>query len=836
MLTTRLMCVVIVLSLAGAAFAAGPAATPEMPPRGDRFEVPAVLDKAFGDPTDLLAAADAAGNYIRYMQADVTEDNAGNGAADTDPDDAGWDWVLQPFEHSATASSLNLYGVIGNSMIDVYELNGDAALFTALQDLADHIVAVGPTSLRYANDMAFLLRFAALPGVATPATYQAGAEAIWIYKTTVNPGVGAAAFAALLRDSRHSQGYDNGIIAWDTGAYVEAVAMLDDAFPGNGYDADAAAMAEVVWQDSFNASPGYFDVFGASQGYDPTYTNKDFWWYALGVSGIIQSFVSTGTHLTELPALETALLACQYSDGAFGDQYGTPTDVNTRDWQTTGYAVRALTTYLSGYETAAYAAGTWLAATQDASGGFVYSSLDHYPEIGAECGMGLALAYAASAASVDITSTFYDPSACGAVGDVSFSYDRSAGTPGLYGYEFVIEITGPVSVPVVPADFVQVAPMDYFRVDANLDGTFTVNSTRFGADPGLLADAELFYIDNLTALAEGAVSVAVLSYRMRDPQNVPIFVTQNGLDFLVDCTAPDAVSDIAAAPGHNKVQVSWTHDGTDTITYEVYRGLWYDTTVGTSAYPEYDDLPGNTIPTRPSSRAVAMASAEWEYAGAVAVGTTTYTDVWPDETDRGVYYYEVFAVDAALNGSLAAADGNDRATNYWLGDVYAPVDGEVDIDDITTLGAAFTTSPGDPGYNAETDVGPTDDWSGTGIPETDNVIDFEDLMIFALNFGVVTPTKGATPVSEVIDLAWVQREDGRWALHLVNGAGLKGLHVRADRLVGAVEAGELLAAQSGLPFVINPGARLDANVALMGRGEAISGTGELLVVDAPQAI
>ncbi len=45
------------------------------------------------------------------------------------------------------------------------------------------------------------------------------------------------------------------------------------------------------------------------------------------------------------------------------------------------------------------------------------------------------------------------------------------------------------------------------------------------------------------------------------------------------------------------------------------------------------------------------------------------TQSWPDAGSRGVYYYEVFAVDAAGNASPAAA-ANDRATNYWLGDVY----------------------------------------------------------------------------------------------------------------------------------------------------------------------
>ena len=98
----------------------------------------------------------------------------------------------------------------------------------------------------------------------------------------------------------------------------------------------------------------------------------------------------------------------------------------------------------------------------------------------------------------------------------------------------------------------------------------------------------------------GTVAVDVLSYRMRDSLNAPIFVDMTGIGFDVDCTNPLPVDNITAAPRHNKVDVTWTHDGADTIAYEIYRGLWYDTIAGVSAYPEYDDLAGNTFPTRPS--------------------------------------------------------------------------------------------------------------------------------------------------------------------------------------------------------------------------------------------
>jgi len=193
-------------------------------------------------------------------------------------------------------------------------------------------------------------------------------------------------------------------------------------------------------------------------------------------------------------------------------------------------------------------------------------------------------------------------------------------------------------------------------------------------------------------------------------------------------------------------------------------------------------------------------------------------------------------VDAVLNGDAAAA--NDRATNYWLGDV--AVDGVVNVADMNMLGAAFgTTEAGGSPYNNILDVGPTDDWSSFGIPLTDNVINFEDLMVFSLNFGVVSSTnKDRAPLSSSVDLAWVSYENGTMALRLVNGNGLKGLRVVANQPVSSVTAGQLLDDQSELTFLQNVGSNLDASVAVMGVDNGFSGQGDLMVIaaDSPIAV
>jgi len=837
----RIIMLTMLLSLGVTAALAGSyIASPEGVALKPHGEIVAPAVKAFGNPTDYKAAALAGADYLRYMQADVTEDNAGNGATDTDPDDAGWDWSTTAFEHSTTASPKNLYGVTANGLLQVYKFAPDPALWTALQDAADWIVAQGPTEIRSAADMLLLLDFADLPDVADPANYQAGALTIWNYLLAQTTNSTATEVAEMVRDKRAvTQNYPNGIIPWDIAPWAEGLMKLDAVFPGQGYAAQAAEMAEVLWQDSFNANPGYFEPHGHNKGADPTWANRDFWWYSTGVAGLIRAFAVTQTHLTEIPGLWNELLDCQYDDGAFSNQYGASSEFNDRDGQATAYCVWALHDNLpfAGATVGAFTRGVqWLAGWQDASGGFVYDDGTHYPEMGGECTAALAYGWTTMGAVLSATPGDAGPLACGETQTVTFAFDREEGTAGMRGYEVTLQVTGPVDA-VTVGDFTDAGTLaalgnHYFRAIDNGDGTFTITDAVLGVTPGLLADAPLFTLD-LVGNGDGQVDVVILGYKLRDPDNVPIFADVFGTDYMVDCTAPAAVAGITAAPHHDRVAVSWTHDGADTALYEVYRGLWYDTTVGVSAYPEYDDLPGNTIPTRPSSRAVAAASAEWVLAGTVPAGTTAFDDVFPDASTRGVYYYEVFAVDAADNGSLAAAD-NDRATNYWLGDVNA--DGFVDaINDITALGACFATTPLDVGvYNPLCDVGPTDDWSRVGIPLTDNVIDFEDLMIFSMNFSVVSDiNKTGVTGGASASLAWVRLDEDHYALRLVQGNGLKGVRVRAmlpDGVSVVVEAGSLLAEQGQQVFFRNVGSGLDANLAVLGLDAVLTGQGDLLTI------
>ncbi len=353
------------------------------PMRGDALDSP-------GDPVNWSTALTAGGNYLKAMQADITEDNAGNGSGGSespdDPDDGGWDWSVTsppaPFFHTTAASSPNMFGVQALGLYQAYVKNGyaPAAWFTAMTDAANAIVA--DALRRDASALEFLMLYNDLPGVVGTAYKN---DARTKYDARIAAAGSASVFAANLRDTRGiAQGYPNGIIGWDLGAYAVAAQMLYDRF-GSGYAADADAIAEVLWQDSFNDSPGLFDVVDDA-GWDPTWANVNYWWYNLGISGLIDAFSYSNTHTTEIAGLVARIQASQYSNGAISGSYGANGPGNyDEDWQSTAYAAMALnhlnpTTYATTIAHAAY----WTAATQDVSGGWLYGDNSHYPEVGAE--------------------------------------------------------------------------------------------------------------------------------------------------------------------------------------------------------------------------------------------------------------------------------------------------------------------------------------------------------------------------------------------------------------------------------------------------------------------
>ena len=335
------------------------------------------------------------------------------------------------------------------------------------------------------------------------------------------------------------------------------------------------------------------------------------------------------------------------------------------------------------------------------------------------------------------------------------------------------------------------------------------------------------------SLAAGADGARTVYAEYRDAMGL---VLATSATITYSSNGPAAVTDLAAEPANLAVVVTWQDPpDADLAGVEVWRGLWYDEGQGgVSAYPEYGGLAGSVVPTRPASRADALASPQWELAGSLLPGEETFTDAdGQDGLARGIYYYEVFARDAAgFYGPRTVA--SHRATSYLLGDQDG--DGEITIGaDITAgLSLCYGTADGDPGYDNECDVGPTDDYSGTGIPLPDDVIDFSDLMIFALNFDTILD-KVPADAGSFARFSWTEVEEGVWVLGLVEPCpDLKGLNLKADLPVGAVlslSACELLTGQD-CPFFLRNIDRngLDAGLAMLGDDTRISGCGDLLRV------
>jgi len=420
------------------------------------------------------------------------------------------------------------------------------------------------------------------------------------------------------------------------------------------------------------------------------------------------------------------------------------------------------------------------------------------------------------------------PINCSQSSTLTFHYTPDSMTPDLRGYSITFE-ADTLIVEFAEGDVTELENFDLFDVVDNGDGTITVDGAMF---TGNLIDFEtdLFSVV-FDGFATGTTLVEITDYNFRDENNADFYGVMNDAVVEVDCIAPGAASDLAAEPGHNKVFVTWTDPiDADLASVEVWRGMWHDGS-NVSVYPEYDDDPGSTIPTRPADRATALASSEWVLAGTVPAGDEAYVD---NIVDRGIYYYELFAIDTASNYGPPTAT-TDRATSYWLADV-APgsYDGYVDVGDITKLGAAYGTEPldGTPPYNNEVDVGPTDDGSGTGIPETDDYIGFEDMMIFALNYSVVGPLPIYQDGSEIAHLAWIPQGSRSWALLLEEPcADLKAVHFTAsvdEDIDVDLTSGALLEDQTAMVFLENIDANgVDVSLGLMGSGAVLTGEGEL---------
>ncbi len=387
-----------------------------------------------------------------------------------------------------------------------------------------------------------------------------------------------------------------------------------------------------------------------------------------------------------------------------------------------------------------------------------------------------------------------------------------------------------------------------FQVVQNPDGSVQVD----GALAGAPCDADeddgiLFWLDVSDAVSEGTGVITLASVVLRGcaDQVLPVDILPDAL-IPSDHTPPAPATGVAATQvlsGNplsplTAIDVTWTQaGGPDAQAIQVWRR-------GFGFAPEYSDL-GGSAPAVPADGSDPAAQG-WVLAATLPGGAAAHRDNPPA---RDYWYYHVRVLDAC--GNAAGAATLPAALDYLLADVAGGPgglgDNRVDAADVAALVAAYGTQDGQASYANRLDVGPTATALPFALPATDNLVGFEDLMVFSLSHGLNAGPGGnavappsPSPASRnflMLDVAPLPAVGQTFTVTIrMEGDGtVQGLSVPLQWNASAVQpvsvaAGALLAAQGGTAaaFMPQPG-RVDA--ALLGlRERGIAGTGVLAVV------
>jgi hypothetical protein len=205
----------------------------------------------------------------------------------------------------------------------------------------------------------------------------------------------ATGIAEYIRDVR--AGSYPGLITWDLELGVEAALALNDVYPGEGYNSQAAEIAEVIYASVDDDGEEYFSS---------TDTNQND--YILGLTGAIKAYEETGLHTDAVPALLSLLLNEQQTDGYWNYYGDEPVAMSV---QSTAYAAMALMAEGSAEAVAAANdAADWMVSSQQAEGWW-YSEGgegDEYAEIDSEAAWAIAI-LADGSSSVSMTASYVPP-------------------------------------------------------------------------------------------------------------------------------------------------------------------------------------------------------------------------------------------------------------------------------------------------------------------------------------------------------------------------------------------------------------------------------------------
>jgi hypothetical protein len=259
---------------------------------------------------------------------------------------------------------------------------------------------------------------------------------------------------------------------------------------------------------------------------------------------------------------------------------------------------------------------------------------------------------------------------------------------------------------------------------------------------------------------------------------------------------------------------------------------------GFGGYPQYDDA-GGAIPT--ASVSYPPGSGWVKVDGLTTSGGTDLTPT------RDFYYYVAYAQDGY--GTWSPTSTMTTGTlDYLLGDVSNGLaagtgNNSVYSEDISLLGAYYGLANDALTAVSYLDVGPTTTMWVDGRPRTDKRVDFEDLVMFSINFGLghagpgpaaASPVAGAITANEVVLEAPDHVLPGQTVTVrlTMRGAGdLIALSTNLSWDPAVVEPaghklGDWLAQQDGQAFSAKPG---NVDAAVM-RAQGMKGEGVLATV------
>jgi hypothetical protein len=328
-----------------------------------------VIDNLTGDVIAQASAGNLETPTIPLTPADIPFVGKITKGADrlvaTQNNDGGWEWENPDTNQATGISAPNTLGVTAQGILDAYKITKKNSYLNACISTYNRLLtnSTNPDPWYHkirGSDITFLVELSEVTGDSTYADF-----AKTRYQTLLNDPViqsfhshpnTATGLAEYLRDYRINQ---SALISWDINRYILGVLALNRYYLGQGFDADANLMVEVIYK-SLYVNPVDFDLLNS---------NQNFYWFAY--TGAVDAFMTTGLHLDKIDFLKATLLASQLTTGSMAGSfldvtYSSGPPATSPDAQVTAYAVMAL--LKAGENPAAKKGVKYLVKTQSPNG------------------------------------------------------------------------------------------------------------------------------------------------------------------------------------------------------------------------------------------------------------------------------------------------------------------------------------------------------------------------------------------------------------------------------------------------------------------------------------